>query len=267
MTTTTTVVWWWCYDETEREKGERRREREQRRERDATERDRDTDFRRRIAGDERRSTTDDRQAVVHGGGGVLIPRSIPVNNPAGSTSDSFRVWFGFRWVRIFGSSQISDQDRGSDCGFRFGSGFGQTQSTVRTRLKPSRLGQHLSQLGLNFGQQSSSGQQSKSVNRSQGQSSSQTRSDSVCSVRANSKSRSNSFNCGQRVNASQQKSGSSVGQLQSTEVKLSQHKTRVHILGMILRNHARLALHRNIKIAFSKLWNGWNRRTHGNSST
>ncbi|KAJ0589565.1 hypothetical protein HanOQP8_Chr04g0154581 [Helianthus annuus] len=222
MTTTTTVVWWWCYDETEREKGERRREREQRRERDATERDRDTDFRRRIAGDERRSTTDDRQAVVHGGGGVLIPRSIPVNNPA----DIVRV-LGQIYSHIsFGSSQISDQDRGSDCGFRFGSGFGQTQSTVRTRLKPSRLGQHLSQLGLNFGQQSSSGQQSKSVNRSQGQSSSQTRSDSVCSVRANSKSRSNSFNCGQRVNASQQKSGSSVGQLQSTEVKLSQHKTR-----------------------------------------
>ncbi|KAJ0504183.1 hypothetical protein HanOQP8_Chr12g0434661 [Helianthus annuus] len=59
-----------------------------------------TPFRRRIVGDEWRSTTDDGQAVVYGGGGVLIPRSIPVNNPAGSTSDLFRVWFGFRWVRV-----------------------------------------------------------------------------------------------------------------------------------------------------------------------
>ncbi|XP_022034975.1 uncharacterized protein LOC110936870 [Helianthus annuus] len=114
MTTTTTVVWWWCYDETEREKGERRREREQRRERDATERDRDTDFRRRIAGDERRSTTDDRQAVVHGGGGVLIPRSIPVNNPADFGSGSrFRlwvsVWFRFRSNTVNGSDSAQTE--------------------------------------------------------------------------------------------------------------------------------------------------------------
>ncbi|KAM0061771.1 hypothetical protein Hdeb2414_s0004g00140021 [Helianthus debilis subsp. tardiflorus] len=32
-------------------------------------------------------------------------------------------------------------------------------------------------------------------------------------------------------------------------------------------SHAKLALHKNVKVAFSKLWNGWNRMTHGNSST
>ncbi|KAJ0551077.1 hypothetical protein HanHA300_Chr07g0253051 [Helianthus annuus] len=32
-------------------------------------------------------------------------------------------------------------------------------------------------------------------------------------------------------------------------------------------SHFKLALHRNIQVVFSKTWNGWNRRTHGNSST
>uniref|UniRef100_A0A251SQW9 Uncharacterized protein n=1 Tax=Helianthus annuus TaxID=4232 RepID=A0A251SQW9_HELAN len=41
----------------------------------------------------------------------------------------------------------------------------------------------------------------------------------------------------------------------------------IHVLGTTLRNHVKLALHRNFKVALSKLWNGWNRRTHGNSST
>ncbi|KAM0035014.1 hypothetical protein Hdeb2414_s0015g00441531 [Helianthus debilis subsp. tardiflorus] len=41
----------------------------------------------------------------------------------------------------------------------------------------------------------------------------------------------------------------------------------MHVLGTTLRNHTKLALHRNVKVEFSKLWNGWNRRTHGNSST
>uniref|UniRef100_A0A251T2H2 Uncharacterized protein n=1 Tax=Helianthus annuus TaxID=4232 RepID=A0A251T2H2_HELAN len=32
-------------------------------------------------------------------------------------------------------------------------------------------------------------------------------------------------------------------------------------------SHFKLALHRNIQVAFLKLRNGWNRGTHGNSST
>ncbi|KAJ0644674.1 hypothetical protein HanOQP8_Chr16g0614981 [Helianthus annuus] len=60
-------------------------------------------------------------------------------------------------------------------------------------------------------------------------------------------------------------------------VKLDQHGQRLvntrrdalanSRLGTTLRNHAKLALHRNVKVALSKLWNGWNRRTHGNSVT
>ncbi|KAJ0930266.1 hypothetical protein HanPSC8_Chr04g0147371 [Helianthus annuus] len=41
----------------------------------------------------------------------------------------------------------------------------------------------------------------------------------------------------------------------------------MHVLGTTSQKHTKLALHRNVKVAFLRLWNGWNRRTHGNSST
>ncbi|KAF5817301.1 hypothetical protein HanXRQr2_Chr02g0051451 [Helianthus annuus] len=45
------------------------------------------------------------------------------------------------------------------------------------------------------------------------------------------------------------------------------HANKFTFLETTSRNHAKLALHRNVQVAFSKLWNGWNRRTHGNTST
>ncbi|MFS7918858.1 hypothetical protein Hanom_Chr03g00206111 [Helianthus anomalus] len=43
------------------------------------------------------------------GGGPSGPTSIPISNPAGSTSDLFRLWFSFGWVRVW-----FDPDTGDD---------------------------------------------------------------------------------------------------------------------------------------------------------
>ncbi|MFS7918859.1 hypothetical protein Hanom_Chr03g00206121 [Helianthus anomalus] len=79
---------------------ERDQDEERERKRDESERESDGD-------EERRRRSWLRQG--RRGGGPFGPTSIPISNPAGSTSDLFRLWFSFGWVRVW-----FDLDTGDD---------------------------------------------------------------------------------------------------------------------------------------------------------
>ncbi|KAJ0453365.1 hypothetical protein HanIR_Chr15g0728591 [Helianthus annuus] len=66
---------------------------------------------------------------------------------------------------------------------------------------------------------------------------------------------------GQEVNKSQLVKDGQLKKRNVVECTLASH-----VLETTSRSRIKLALHKKIQVKFSKLWNGWNKRTHGNSS-
>ncbi|KAJ0646950.1 hypothetical protein HanLR1_Chr15g0556691 [Helianthus annuus] len=93
----------------------------------------------------------------------------------------------------------------------------------------------------------------------------------VCSLvqfeRFGFRSRSTPGQCQSNVKAGQEVNKSQLvkdGQLKKRNVV--ECTLASHVLETTSRSRIKLALHKKIQVTFSKLWNGWNKRTHGNSS-